>query len=297
MHIHKPSLIIKTYLKLGCPLQTAHELGISRSTVYRWLQRSRTWRGQHRIHVKRLSRRPHKTKRILQGYDISRIISLRKERGYTAEKIVHVLQLSCSSRTVHRCLKRHHLIRKTGKHRRPYQQPTVHMHAKNATTTGYLQMDVKYVTPQLSGLPWTCFEYAIIDIYSRYKEAIILNHLDQDGAIIALTEILPRLPFKCHFIQTDNGSEFQERFQGHCHSMGLKYHYIHKSSPNENAVIERSFRTDEEEFYFRMKRQPKHYDELRQWLADYLLFYNTQRPHLGIQLQTPQEAVANVLSD
>jgi len=66
-------------------------------------------------------------------------------------------------------------------------------------------MDVKYLTPELTGLPWTCFEYGIIDIYSRYKDAVILNHLDQDGAIEALTTIIPRLPFKPVFIQTDNG--------------------------------------------------------------------------------------------
>ena len=51
-------------------------------------------------------------------------------------------------------------------------------------------MDVKYITPELSGLPWTCFEFAVIDIYSRYKEAVILNQVNQDGSILALMEIL-----------------------------------------------------------------------------------------------------------
>lgn len=46
------------------------------------------------------------------------------------------------------------------------------MHLKNTTTIGKLQMDVKYITPELSGLPHTCFEYAVVDIYSRYKEAV-----------------------------------------------------------------------------------------------------------------------------
>lgn len=87
------------------------------------------------------------------------------------------------------------------------------MHAKNTPTIGYLQMDVKYITPELSGLPWTCFEYAVIDIFSRYKEAVIANHLDQDASISALLETIPRLPFKPVFLQTDNGRKFQERFR------------------------------------------------------------------------------------
>lgn len=158
-------------------------------------------------------------------------------------------------------------------------------------------MDVKYITPQLSGLTWTCYEYAVMDIFSRYKEARILNHLDQDGAQAALLDILPTLPFKPVFIQTDNGLEFQGRFHKLVKNLKLKHHYIHKRSPNENAVIERSFRTDEEEFFFRLEKAPRDYDELRLWFANYLHEYNHTRPHLGIRLKTPYQIVANVMSD
>ena len=83
--------------------------------------------------------------------------------------------------------------------------------------------------------------------------------------------------------------------------MGVKYHYIHKSTPNENALIERSFRTDEEEFFFRLDKRPQHYDELRDLFASYLHDYNHERPHHGIDLKTPYQVikdhVANVVID
>jgi len=170
------------------------------------------------------------------------------------------------------------------------------MHVSNTPTIGYLQMDVKYITPELSGLAWTCYEYAVIDIFSRYKAAVILNHLDQDGSILALTEILPKLPFKPVFVQTDNGLEFQQRFHRYLDQIGLKHHHVHKKNPNENAVIERSFRTDEEEFFYRLPRRPKHYDELREWFAVYLTKYNTYRPHLSLELKTLAQVVAEVVS-
>lgn len=213
-----------------------------------------------------------------------------------AEKIVAKLGLPVHWRTLHRFLARKGLVREYGYHRRPKFQNTLHMHAKNTPTVGYLQFDVKYVTPELSGLPWTCFEYAVIDIFSRYKEAVIFNHLDQDGSQAALLEILPKLPFKPVFIQTDNGLEFQGRFHRLCQDMNLKHHMIHKSTPNENALIERSFRTDEEEFFFRLDRAPIHYDELRDWFATWLHDYNYERPHLSLELKTPHQIVANVLS-
>lgn len=103
------------------------------------------------------------------------------------------------------------------------------MHSKNVDTVENLQMDVKYVTPELSGLPHTLFLYAIMDIYSRYKQGVILPRLDQALAIEAVKILVPQFPFKCDFKQTDNGLEFQQRFDMFVNEkMGLKHHHIHK---------------------------------------------------------------------
>lgn len=290
----KPSEIIKTLKATGSVAVTAYTLGIHRSTVYRWRRKARSVYRPYALVAQgliRQSTKPHTIHRKVSSALESDIITLRKTKGYTAEKIKFVLKTPVSSNTIHRILKRKRLIHRYGNHIRPRYQPTIHMHAKNVSTIGYLQMDVKHITPELSGLTWTCYEYAIIDIHSRYKEAVILNQLDADGAQSALIMMLSRLPIKPVFIQTDNGLEFQGRFDTLCQELKLRHHYIHKSSPNENALIERSFRTDEEEFFFRMKRAPVHYDELREWFAVWLKEYNTYRPHLGIGLQTPYRVI------
>ncbi len=290
----KPSAIIQTIKATGSAVQTARMLGIHRSTVYRWMRKARAPYRNHPVSTRGLTRqstRPHTIHRTVSPLLESAIIKLRKTTGFAAVKIRFVLGVSVSRSTIHRLLKRRRLVHQYGNHIRPRYQETIHMHAKNVSTIGYLQMDVKHITPELSGLTWTCYEYAIIDIHSRYKEAVILNQLDQDGAMSSLLMILSRLPFKPVFIQTDNGLEFQQRFDALCQDLKLKHHCIHKSSPNENALIERSFRTDEEEFFFWMKRAPEDYDELRTWFADYIKRYNTWRPHLGIGLQTPYKMV------
>lgn len=277
---------------------TASRLGIHPTTVYRWVKRATVRPGV--ISSRGLKRKSTKPRTLhyypFLGQDKVNIENLREATGYMAEKIASLLGLSCHARTVHRFLIKKGLVREYGYHLRPKFQETIHMHLGNTKTIGYLQMDVKYITPQLSGLPYTCFEYAVIDIFSRYKEAAILNHLDQDGAMSALLAMLPKLPFKPVFIQTDNGLEFQERFHKIVSDMGIEHHMIHKNTPNENALIERSFRTDEEEFFFRLDSQPEHYDHLRELFAAYLHRYNYIRPHLGIDLKTPYEVVANVLS-
>lgn len=294
----KPYVIIRTLKKVGVISLVARELCISRMTVYRWRKKARCGNGKlSERALQRKSTRPHTLRSVLSSSDRSAIIALRDKTGFAAVKIKGELQLAAGVNTIHRLLQRKRLINEYGNHKRPHYQPTIHMHLKNTTTIGKLQMDVKYITPELSGLPYTCFEYAVIDIFSRYKEAVILNHLDQDGAILALMAILQRLPFTPDFIQTDNGLEFQGRFHRYCEERGLTHHLIHKSTPNENAVIERTFRTDEEEFFFRMERAPHDYDELRLWYADYLHWYNYKRIHLGINLKTPFQVVTNLLGD
>jgi transposase InsO family protein len=288
-----PKEIVKTFLSTHwCYQQTAQHLGIHVSTVYRWITKARKANGKVRMYkLRRKSTRPHTIHYALTPYQESAIIQLRRKKGYTAEKIKGRLQLTVDRNTIHRVLKREKLIHRYGNHRRPYYQKTTHMHLKNVKTIGYVQMDVKYLTPELTGLPWTCFEYAVIDIYSRYKEATILNHVDEDASITALLDIIPRLPFKPVFLQTDNGLEFQSRFHQHVEALGMKHHYIHKNTPNENAVIERSFRTDEEEFFFWDYKGAKDYDDLRTQFAAFLKEYNTERPHLGIDLKTPLEVI------
>lgn len=291
-----PKEIISYFKKCGSVSKTATESGIHKTTVYRWLRRARSgWSNCLTENVRRKSTKPKTLKRKLSGEERCNIEKLRKERGFDSRKIVHMLSLKVSHMTVYRYLKRKGLVRQSKRYRRPKYQDTVHMHAKNVKSVGYLQMDVKYLTPELTGLPWTCFEYAIIDIFSRYKDAVILNQLDATGSMLALKEMLERAPFKPVFMQTDNGLEFQRIFDDFCRGKGIEHHFIHKRTPNENAVIERSFRTDEEEFFLVQKTRPKNYDELRNRFADYLYWYNNRRPHFGINLKTPMEIVANVV--
>ncbi|MFA6095197.1 MAG: integrase core domain-containing protein [Candidatus Paceibacterota bacterium] len=294
-----PKEIIRSFKQTQSVEQTALDLGIHKVTVYRWIRRCRSVLSRFRIAEKYAVRKSTKPKNVVYGLSNRQCIvvrALREKTGWDARKLRYALKLDTSHMTVYRYLKRHKLVRESKKYRRPWSQDTIHMHAKNTLHVGYLQMDVKYVTPELSGLPWTCFEFAIIDIFSRYKDAVIFNQIDQDHSIKALGIMLGRLPFKPLFVQTDNGLEFQERFRQFCASRGLGHHHIHKHTPNENAVIERSFRTDEEEFFLRQYDKPKDYDELQERFSQWLLFYNRERPHLGINLKTPLEViVANVV--
>ena len=298
-----PNKIVKT-LKAnnGKVRETARALGISPGTVINWRKQAKkgltSWYLKH-TGLKRKSTAPKTVRSTkLSAAEQDAVTSYRKETGYCAAKVVSELRLTYGISTIHRLLRSKGLTNEYGYHRRPLYQDTKHMHAKNVTTLGKLQMDVKVVTPELSGLPHTCYLYAVMDIFSRYKQGVIFPLLDQAFSIAALKGIVEILPLLPDFIQTDNGLEFQSRFhQFVTKELQWGHHYIHKSSPNENAVIERSFRTDEEEFFFfrlgKMGR-PSDIMDLNYKYQSYLKEYNEKRPHLSLYLLTPLAKVKSV---
>lgn len=292
-----PNELMKLLLKNeGRVRQTAREAGVSPSTVIFWRKRAKSvYTGKFCISgLKRRSTKPKATRSTtLTAKEQTEIKALRRQYGYGAAKLKVLTSTAKHVNTIHRFLGKQGLTAPGKNYRRPRYQKTTHMYLKNVDKPGKLQMDVKYVTPELSGLPHTTYLYAVIDIWSRWKQGVILPAIDQALAIEALGILVPLLPpilqDRIDFIQTDNGLEFQKRFHDHVTTkLGWKHHYIHKSSPNENAVIERSFRTDEEEFFWRIDR-PKDPIELNQMYQDYLNTYNTFRPHMGLNYLTPEE--------
>ena len=274
---------------------TARQLGIDRRTVKRWVDRGRQpwgyvrWQG-----VQRQSTAPKHPKRVLQGEAAAHVRAWREATGFCREKLVYLARAAgmlVSASTIHRSLQRAGMIRPSTKRRRPRFQNGSVMRPSNVPGLGYLQLDVKYVTPELSGLPYTCYLYAAMDIATRYKVGLILTKVEEAGAILTLFHATHHFPFPLQYVQTDNGLEFQQRFHAKCAELGVEHFYIHKSSPNDNAVIERSFRTDEEEFFFWLEDAPQDHLELNTWYQRYLDKDNTFRPHMGINMLTPKEAI------
>lgn len=284
--------------------QTARDLTVSRSTVQRWMRRGRSiynrrgkikWKG-----VSRKSTRPHTIHRLLDDVKERKMIEVREKTGYDKRKLAYELQwrygIHVSASTIYRTIKKRSpsLLHDVSHYRRPQFQNGYAMRPSNTKSVGYLQMDVKYVTPELSGLPFTAYEYACIDIYSRYKMALILPILDESGSILTLKYVCEKAPFQVLYVQTDNGLEYQSQFDKACLELSLKHYYVHKNSPNENAVVERAFRTDQEEFFFRLEKSPQDINELNSWFQKFLIFYNEERPHFSLEFKTPLQVVKGV---
>jgi len=104
-------------------------------------------------------------------------------------------------------------------------------------------------------------------------------------------------PITLEAVQTDNGSEFACHFDGYLDRQGIIHFYAYPRSPKMNAEIERFNRTLSEAF-IASRRNLLAYDltAFNRALMDWLLWYNSRRPHWSIGLIPPLRYICNKLS-
>ena len=90
-------------------------------------------------------------------------------------------------------------------------------------------------------------------------------------------------------MRTDNGREFQAKFRWHVEDQGIRHAYIKPRSPPLNGKVERSHRTDQEEFYHLLTYKDD--VDLEEKLAHWERFYNLSSPHGAFNGKAPYEAL------
>ena len=98
-----------------------------------------------------------------------------------------------------------------------------------------------------------------------------------------------KFPFRIHTIRTDRGHEFQALFHWHLADQGIRHVYIKPRTPQLNGKVERSHRTDQQEFYQLLSYKGD--VDLEQRLTEWEHFYNYHRPHGAFAGGTPYEAL------
>jgi putative transposase len=91
-------------------------------------------------------------------------------------------------------------------------------------------------------------------------------------------------------IRSDNGLIFQSRrFRDACRFYRLPQEFITPSTPEQNGLIERWFRSLKEECVW--QHQFKNFVEARRAVQRWIAWYNTERPHQALGYLSPQQYV------
>lgn len=94
-------------------------------------------------------------------------------------------------------------------------------------------------------------------------------------------------PFSFMYVLTDNGSEFKKHFTEELKRLHLIHYHTYPKTPKMNAHCERFNRTLQEEFIDYHEKELLEPASFNQKLINWLLWYNTQRPHWGLNLLSP----------
>ena len=132
-----------------------------------------------------------------------------------------------------------------------------------------------------------------IDIKTRVAFALGYKTLSSSTATDFMVKLQNILPFAIKRIQTDNGKEFHKYFRDYVKSQGIIHFYNYPRSPKSNCYVER-FNGLIQKQYVNF-----HFDDLidtdkfNLGLVEYLLWYNTEKPHRNLAKMSPLQYFVN----
>jgi transposase InsO family protein len=276
----------------GRDVKSYREFGVSKSTFYQWRKAFRE-NGAAGLIPKKPVALHHP--RALSAETVAMLLDLRKTYCLGPQRIAwylaryHGINTSCAS--VYRTLARHGVSRLP----RHVGRRAVHTHRYAKEVPGHhVQADVKILSLKTpDGHRVRRFQYTAIDDATRVRALKIYGRHNQANAIKFIDYAIDRFPFPIHTIRTDRGHEFQAQFHWHVEDKGIRHAYIKPHSPELNGKVERSHRSDQEEFYQLLRYRDD--VDLSRKLEEWERFYNYYRPHGAFKGKTPYEALKDLL--
>ena len=295
--------IMKFYERYG-EKASREAFGVDRKLISKWRKRLRDGGGRLSALIP-LSTRLHRVRRSEVSPEVIGFIrSLReKHPGLGKEKIKPLLDRYCAERnlktvsesTIGNIIKRQKFFyQKAG---RVYHDPASKW-AQNAVKRkkrlkvkhpikpeefGHIVSDtVERVTEGIKD-----YFYSAID--ARLKFAITINYKRRSSR--NMKDFYKRFksvyPGTIKSWQTDNGSENSGEFADELKKDGIPHYFSYPRCPKINTCIERYNRTIQEEFIDNNLDVIHDKPLFHRRLAEYLIFYNTKRPHKSLGLKTP----------
>lgn len=276
---------------------------VSRRTLFRWQKALGDSRGKLPSLDPKSTAPRHVRKRIYDPIYLERVITLRKQHRRLGKKKLAVLlkvSESYAGRTLTDLKKRGLLpayqrititpsgrlrvnrLKKRKKLRRP-------KHAKKGIeidTVVRFSLEVKR------------YIYTAIDLERRFAFAGAYESHSSKSAADFLGKLKEVAPFRIDALQTDNGSEFAKYFADACTTLNITQYHTYPRSPKMNAHIERFNRTISEDFIAeRLHLLATDIGRFNEQLIDWLLWYNTERPHESLHNLSPLQYIVRDLTE
>ena len=136
-----------------------------------------------------------------------------------------------------------------------------------------------------------------LDREKKFAFAYAYKNHSSDAATDFMKKFKAVAPLSLTHVQTDNGSEFAKHFEMYLEKNRIVHFHTYPRCPKQNSEIERFNRTLSDAF-IKQNRQLLAYDidAFNDKLMDWLLWYNTRRPHWSLGLISPLRYICNQLT-
>lgn len=270
--------------------------GCSRNTVRKWLRRYQPGKPST---LAEESKRPHHCPHQTPKAQERKVVKLRKQTGFGAERLKEEFDLRCSEGAIKRMLKDHGLVRpRKKKHKTKRDLREVkkqwRLFSQLSTDTKYLQ-DIPFYWPQMKHLRLPEYQYTAREVVSGMTFTGYADELSKTYSTLLAERVSAHLAW--HGVdldmvnwQTDNGSEFLENdnqrgLPSTVRALGSDHHYIPVKAYTWQSDVETVHRLVEDEFFDRETFRSK--QEFWRKIITYWHYFNIARPNRYKDRKTP----------
>lgn len=280
---------------------TARHFGFSPDTISRWL-RAYSSGGLRGLEPR--SRRPKRVRQSQMPLEVVQRIQVLREQypRWGREKLRVLLEregITLSAKSIDRVIAR---LKARGVLREPLRSRKVaRWHQKRLRRPKEVVVDHPGVLVQLDskqvpvGKGKVLYQFGAVDCFTRKRVVALAPRLTSSQGAKFLKQMVAKFPFPVQAVQSDGGSEFLKEFGPTVEELQLAHYFNRPNYPQGNGRIERSFRTDEEEFY-QVEELPADLGGLEAALLRWNHIYETVRPHQALGYKTPDQFYQDWLS-
>lgn len=281
---------------------TARQFGITRKSVHKWLKR---YKEKGLFGLEEHSRAPvHVRKRMISFEQRLKVRALRKRYPkYGKMKLTGLYlksyQEKISSWKIQKIIEEDQLypdnpkvlkLRKKQIQAKSHYRQRITRLVKEKKVNYLWHVDTVILTLSSGG-----YRYLLtaIDEVSKMAYARLYTTHTSRNAKDFLEKLIYLTDKKVINLHHDNGSEFKLEFEEACKVLNIPQWYSRPHTPKDNSVLERFNRTIQEEFIAMSEADIYYTDEFNHHLTDWLIEYNSIRPHQTLDYLSPLDYLDN----
>jgi transposase len=264
----------------------AKNLGVNRDTVRLWIKGIKE-RGLNEFIDRYLhAKKGPRLKRKIDAELKSKIYRLREEnRDCCGQKIQWLLKDECgisvSHTTIYKILGQKYQLRSKWK--------------KNQKRGSVPQANYPRQVVQMDSVDFgEVFAFTGVDIYTKEAQVCLYSSLTALDGLNFLRYSFKQRYKHTELLQTDGGPEFKAEFKKGVFEYADRHRVARPYKKNEQAFIESFNRSLRKECLGWGKYKQNQIQGLDRELKDYLKWYHNKRPHMGLNMRTPNSFIKSL---